>query len=791
MDSRSLTLKISSRAVRILYVVESREDVLRAIRFYTHIWGGAANAILPLPRDEEERELFRQAVTLHDPDFFLASTDEAARRAVEVLGPLPYSWAVLTDEQLTELIEGPNEFHIWGGTIPHITRLLQHLHPNGLTDSNIRVVEPDSGFDFELALHFGLPGNAYRTGLLKGLGGKLLRAPSGIEEFIKAVLIAGDRRNPASLTIDRTSVRYSENLLANKERIPLGVFRAGSEQSLFLDDGQDVHTPAAFWNARRVITGTMNKYLLPRQAFLSELRTCLALLRTDRPLAEIVVFTSASRDEATEIRTGIETALADEGVQLPVAVYYRGYGFAMKQGGAYWGPTETLSRSVNADGSVRFRPSAPDWLAQGSVFGYDATVELATGARLSLPQSHLTSALLLNDIERLRRAEANEQGSGALWLRNGPILRARRGGIAGFANPGKELRFHLHEEEFLIGRVLKERGFRVEANRHTRYARGFIRRFGGIQKTLRLVRAGGAHILGALDQHRAEQAGLCRQQIDAGVERQSPRDAQESRAIVEEYLPRLLAAGLVRRGVALHCPHCDLKDWYAVDTLREFMECTGCAEPFQLRGGGLRYSFVANELARRLIHEGGHAVLQAASVLRRIEGPGAMQFGGNLFRDGERRNFAEVDLLLLSGDAFAVAECKAWDSRGGDRLAAVEQSLRRTVNVAPELGATVVFLGVVTNEPPAELFTMVQSLAAEAESKKIAVHLILNDQLHVSGEENATDTIALGLSDLLLEAAPEAGEISVGSLASSLSFELPGRIPSIDMVTTWEQELHA
>lgn len=51
---REVTLKLNSRPLRLVYLVRNREDLINAVKLYTHVWGGAANAILPLPEDELE-----------------------------------------------------------------------------------------------------------------------------------------------------------------------------------------------------------------------------------------------------------------------------------------------------------------------------------------------------------------------------------------------------------------------------------------------------------------------------------------------------------------------------------------------------------------------------------------------------------------------------------------------------------------------------------------------------------------------------------------------------------------
>jgi hypothetical protein len=777
--------------MRLVFVVGSREDIQTAVRLYTHVCGGAVGVILPLPYGAGEEELFRHAIFDSDPDAVFTSNEEVGRRVVELLRGYSFPVSVLGADQVDEHCQGINRLSLASGQIPHVLTLLEDMHPSGLADSSIRTVDLGGRYDAPLELHFGSPGDRYRKALTDRWGAKRLRSPEAIDQFIKTIVTAAARATPASATVGGLSLRAVSSLTW-VDGTPLLDVRTRSDQSLFLflDDGADLHIPAAFWNSRRV-SGTSNKFLLPRDEFLASPDVCLGLLSTERPLAEVIVFARGGRENAEEIRGQVAGAMSRVKADVAVSVYFDRFGFEVERGAAYARGSETMTRVRRPDGSVRFSVAAPTWAGRSSAFGYDASVVYETGTRLSLPNSIVTTVLLMNEAERIRRVETNQKGLGALWLNPGPAVRAHERGVAGLTSPGQEVRFYLHDDEFFIGRVLRQRGFRVQPNQHTHFAQGFIRRFGGFDECMSLVDAGGVRILSALDQHRAHQCGLTDQQITAFVKRAKDGDEKRARQAVEEYLPKLLAAGLVRRGAALECSHCRLRDWYAIDALHEFMECTGCAQTFQLPRHAIGYHYRANELARRVIHEGGQAVFQAAANLRAIEPAGALQFGGDVFREGERTNAAEVDLLLLSADTLALVECKAWSKLEGDSLSEVEASLKRLVALAPDLGAGVVLLGVVTEDAPGELYSMVQGTAEEAAERGVAVHLMVGSMLHMYGELSPTVFTEIGLSGLMLDPPAEVEPVHVGSLATSIGVGASQRAPGPQTVAAWEGELLA
>jgi len=782
-------LHVEPRAIRMVFVVRSREDVQLAIRLYTHVCGGAAGVILPLPEQDVEEELFKRAVLDSDPDAVFTSDEELGRRVGELLRGYAFPVSVLGAEQVSEHCEGTNRLRVSSGMITHVLTLLEDMHPSGLDQSTIRIVDPEESFASALALHFGLPGVRYNNALIARLGAKRFRPPNLLDEFIKMILTASARATPVSATVGGLSLRATSSLFWT-EGTPLTDFRTRSDECLFLflDDEAELHVPAAFWNARRV-SGTFNKFLLPRDAFLADPDTCLRLLCAERSLAELIVFSRSGREGAEETHSRIVEAVSRVGLEIEVSVHFDRFGFEVERGGAFARGSETMTRVRRTDGSVRFSVSTPSWAGRSSAFGYDVSVEDETGISLSLPNSAVTTVLLMNEAERIRMVETNKRGLGKLWLNREALVRARERGLSGLTSPGRELRFYLHEDEFFIGRVLRQRGFRIEPNQHTHYAQGFVRRFGGFEKSMSLVGSGGVRILRALDHHRSDQCGQNEQQIAAYMSRVGDRDGSKTREVLDEYLPKLLAAGLVRRGVALACSHCRLRDWYAIEELKEFMECTGCAQSFQLPRRRIEYHYRANELARRLIHEGGQAVLQAAANLRAIEPAGALQFGGDVFGEGESINAAEVDLVLLSADTLALVECKAWSRLDGAYLNKVEVSLRRLVELAPNLGAGVVLLQVVTDTATTQLHTMVQAIVEEAADQGVAVHLMIGSKLYMGGELTPTEISQLGISNLMLHQDPRFEPTHVGSLSRTIGIGSIRRSPGAETVAAWEREL--
>ncbi|AFZ27626.1 hypothetical protein Cylst_5625 [Cylindrospermum stagnale PCC 7417] len=61
-SEREITLNVKPRPLRLVYLVRNREDLINAVTLYTHVWGSAANAILPIPENDTETNAFKETL---------------------------------------------------------------------------------------------------------------------------------------------------------------------------------------------------------------------------------------------------------------------------------------------------------------------------------------------------------------------------------------------------------------------------------------------------------------------------------------------------------------------------------------------------------------------------------------------------------------------------------------------------------------------------------------------------------------------------------------------------------
>jgi len=67
-SNQTVNLKLISRPLRMAYLVEGMSDLETAVKLYTHVWGGQAGVILPIPSDEEDMHKLASTLMEVDPD---------------------------------------------------------------------------------------------------------------------------------------------------------------------------------------------------------------------------------------------------------------------------------------------------------------------------------------------------------------------------------------------------------------------------------------------------------------------------------------------------------------------------------------------------------------------------------------------------------------------------------------------------------------------------------------------------------------------------------------------------
>ncbi len=823
-------LKLKPRPLRLVYLVNTTTDLKNAVTLYTHLWGGFSNAIFPVPDDTDKLILLQYALESINPDYIFLPEQDIPENVTEILDEFPSRCLKLSSERIEDIANLNDHLlclplqTVNGSQIrefPHIIRVLNSIYKNPLSDTNICLISDNSTFGHEIFLQFGKPSNQYQGYLSNHLNARLISINS-IEVLLKASLLTATRIFTNSLSMTKMEIVHTQSSggwsVRDHEKVC----------NLFLSKYDDINIATSFWNYRRLDIWYSNKFYLPKKDFLQNLENCISILsKFFLSMSELRIYVNLSNDEARNLATQIHNIFNKFDRDIFVRVFYNNSGFDFQPGNVYSSKPVITTREISSlDKSIRFSPIIPSGHENSNyLFGYDAEIDFASGESFSAPFTQTSAVLLSNHIRQVEYSENAQDPLFKDWQqgKTQPVRPANKG-VTGLAYSNAECRIYLPESEEIIARWLKSKGLFFELNDHTRYAKGFIKRFGGFDKTRDLIMSGGAKIFRAfgtsesseinkLDgnkfkhSHKSEQSGLKFSEIKGYLERElnltrkDSKNTKDAKNIVEQNLPALLEAGLLYRGYALKCPHCGLKDWYKLEKINEFVECNGCAENFQLgckenfqfdNLDKLEFAYKPNELAARFLKTGGEAVLSAAVFLSWLASSGHIQLGGDLHKIGEKDKFSDIDLFIIVKNVFILVECKFWRIINEENVQKIIAHLEKLIETAVLVSAKVVVLGVVSISVTCDLHSLVSDVAQKATEKGIGVHLLLNDTFYLWGQkENEIKEkwqLNVGLLVVSKEKLLHYQVVSVGEPIRQYSWDEGDQLVDRNLVESWRQE---
>ena len=696
-------------------------------------------------------------------------------------------------------------YHHQGGLKPEDSRVVVCPSPQrgdslSLWTSDLPstdALSPEAIWHFSLRLKVGLPCDRYQEYLTRGLGASMLPLPTDFRSSLFSQLVCCERATPISLTTTGCKVRGinldSEANAVMLSRSCIGLY--------LLDDppmsnapeqreewfARQLSTLCAFWNTHGA---SGSGIVLLKSEFKSNIelvfQTCRDVLDQ---MKGVYIVTQGNDATLEELQRECEQSLRSELSNEEAWVVVKRPGFDFPSGclralsGS--GAKINLSAPLRRDGSVVFRPPVPQGLdEQDEIAAFACNIEVKgqDGQRLALPDSLQSSLLLSLSAETIawgeradKQSDPSSQQSSRTWRQlnlSAASVRSTWDGVTVIATYDEETFFFLPEEEAAVRRYIESQtGVELQPNRNTRYVTGVINRAGGQGRAMKLVHSQALPILKVLSSSAAYQCGLSVEQIAERTRTSSTEKAasgampdlspnekkkagqierQKHRLETEEHLRQLLETDLVRRGVAQHCPLCDLTEWLPLSKVAETVECPGCGSTFALPFEKLAFQFKANELVIRCLASGGAAVLETSAALRRVENAGSLLFGAEVKLPGQSEPEVEIDLLWLVNETLIVAECKSFEAIRPKQLEELRASLPKGLNAAKLLGAKALLVGVSTKDLNiAALWKEMEAIQEEANTCNVALHLIVNGQFWPKDATESVETWRMRLEDLI------------------------------------------
>jgi hypothetical protein len=778
-----VTLDLSFRPVRLASLVADRTELATAIELYSHIWGGAANIILPIPKTEVQDETLGLLLRQADPDYILLYGEHDLSRT-KSLDKSPAELHLMSRKRVSSFAERHEYLTLGVQGLVHIGRVLNATVGHGARALHMLV--PPGRPNWRSALLFGLPSGAHKTYLRDT---HLVSEPRPPDDQIGDWVLANlAQRVNTPIRATMVASSPSHDLIGNLE--PMANIN-GDVIHIFVDDGVTLQAPCALWNSvlGRPPYGAV-MVVIPEKRFVSDPSLLLKLCLEDSPETRgFSIVMEADKEESERVLSTVVQSLSDLGSHATAQVTYDNASFTSSGFKPVSELRHSVTSTIGVDGGVTFPVQAPKGHDQAlDAFGFDGIVRYWSGRSFSLPATPEMARLLTNEEWRIARAESSGE-QGTLWLRNTTLTRPSARGIAGTVRSGSEGEFCIHGPDRLVGEFLKSKGYRLRANTLSRYTTGFARRLGGLDAALEFARTDGMALLRARAHYvESRPDGLVANQLVELVRARLKVDRAHACNVVTQTLPELLEDGVVRRGALLRCPSCDLRAWYNVTDIREKMLCLGCMDEFQLPTKPMEFAYTLNELTRRFVVAGGPAVLMTAAAVYRVDHGMTLQFGGDLCAGETDNPDSEVDIIGISHEVIMIGECKMEYVLTADAVSRSIESLKKCVEVAKRMSADVVLFGVSTAGDPAGLKEAMRPICSESRDAGLAVHLVLNGTFH-DGVESLDDLEnLLPLANRVVERTKKEWKQSVGKLPDELDIA-PARFAVRDeTILSWLAE---
>ncbi len=126
LSEKEVTLNLTSRPLRLVYLVRNREEFQNAVKLYTHIWGGVTNAIIPIHENDRNINIVKHKIILINPDFiFISSENSDEFIYTNLKETLPIKIIYIDTEIIQQHIEGTKLINLphFSGPSWHSTEL--------------------------------------------------------------------------------------------------------------------------------------------------------------------------------------------------------------------------------------------------------------------------------------------------------------------------------------------------------------------------------------------------------------------------------------------------------------------------------------------------------------------------------------------------------------------------------------------------------------------------------------------------------------------------------------------
>ncbi len=724
----TLFIKAQSRPIRFAYLVSNPSDVLDAIKFYTHIWGGRASVILPMPNTNLQVRQCAHALLISKPDFLVIPDGQQTPYGRLMLAHSPIPQVIIgRGSNVDSIVANTTILQYHKRTFPTLSQVMpwQKYRAKSLTVANTDRINHRG-----IALQSGLPSKTYIEQIISNWQTcdiEYLNSPQNHKEYIQQSLVIRSRFTALDLTM----------LGLHKSLIGGAVFDGDMDADflwLFLTRGNDISMESLYWNLSSF--AGFNKYLVDRSSFLGNIEQQLTAIMdgTHREINIIRVVMAGTVKSASIVRDAIMSYCSTELKRdIEVDVFYSGWDYLINPEESRWKKPVVSTQVPRSDGMITIQTETPEGFENNSyAYAYTAEIHDDLGRKVSLPGTPEATRILTYGIPNIRHWFNFDDSAMASWF-DWSHVHCNDSGMSGIASDrtnddsrADTFMFIPHQRDFLQA-YLYQHQFTVAANDPAHYARAVLRRLVPHDKFIEW--SIDIDVLRSFIDIHNKPRELKHQALATLIKKLRHIEQVDANKLINESLPRLLRGGLIQRGAQVPCESCGFCGWYPISEIRERIECSGCGESTSIPLS-LSFTFRPTELVADFFRSGGFGVARTVSFFAQMGKPGVVEIGGEVAKSTVKGNIADVDIFRLSNDEVALVECKDWKKIDSRQLSSLRSSCKKLIELGKQLRVDSVYLSITTDTKTSQFELLLKHLWQYAAKREITFRLILNGILY-------------------------------------------------------------
>lgn len=727
-----MTVSTAVRPVRLAFLINTsvaRETLSKLIEYNSVIWGGCFNLMIPTDGRIVRDDWFESLLN-HEPDLIVLVGDMDRSLVEQVFDQIqPYYFHQWSDDILDRLLDGED-------TIPSlsISHMLAHIYNTSqqLTSSNIRMPQIlfDSIFYFHAVAQLGKFPRNYEGYCVNQLKGQFVQlADANLKGYLLSIKELSDKLTPIRIT--------GLQLSTSSSSLGLIGFTIVLSENKFIEDF------CLFWNLRAEPNFRRENFVFLPASSLNSNQNIADLAEYCNETIKgtnyiVLASASLSKSRLLRIKERIAPFLDANHIELIdihfanfVTGKYRVYEQDKREDVTF---EDEIFRLRNMEPNIESRLDESHWI-----------IDVQLDAEGYQPMGFLPPKF-----SQLNSLLSGEWKPWIVKVHPGYSVRIANGYLSYRANSRTE--FHkcfIPPEKRVFQSLLQSYKYSSVLSDKCRYAQGMINLFGGIEEIVVLRDMGLQELLNTV----AQVDDVAHDKGYTLVEMLSyyrPGKDKKARKEIINSLTTLALKKILLRGYKIRCPACDLERWYSLSDVAETMECAGCLTEIQ-PSIEANFSYRLNDLIVRGVRQGCIPVLLTLLFLQKLARNSFLFVPGVI---ATKRNSVDIDIIASCDGHLILVECK--DLRRAslnDLKKDIYSQLLNTIDIAKDIGASLVFLSTMMDSIPEKLVQQVESLNKQLKGRTV-LHILTHTDLQLgyktkSHSSSSSATIEANLIDFL------------------------------------------